>query len=108
MTHDPAGYYAVLGVDPAATPEAITAAYRRKARVLHPDVPGTGDAAAFIRLKQAYDALSNAHHRGTYDRSAGAALPAPLGAVPALRGPRRADQPLARWGGREASGDQRG
>ena len=27
-------------VDPAATPEAIAAAYRRKARVLHPDVPG--------------------------------------------------------------------
>ena len=41
----------MLEVDPAAAPEAITAAYRRKARVLHPDVPGTGDAAAFIRLK---------------------------------------------------------
>ena len=66
----------MLEVDPAATPEAITAAYRRKARVLHPDVPGTGDAAAFIRLKQAYDALSDAHHRGTYDRGAAAAMPA--------------------------------
>jgi hypothetical protein len=99
MTHDPAGYYAVLGVDPAATPEAITAAYRRKARVLHPDVPGTGDAAAFIRLKQAYDALSNAHHRGTYDRSAGAAMPAPLEAEPAWRGPRLSNLPIALWAG---------
>ena len=46
MKDDPVGYYATLDVHPAATPEAITAAFRRKARMLHPDVAGTGDAAA--------------------------------------------------------------
>ena len=40
MADDPAGYYATLEVDPGAAPEAIAAAYRRKARVLHPDVAG--------------------------------------------------------------------
>ena len=68
--------------DPAATPEAITAAFRRKARVLHPDVPGTGDAAAFIRVKQAYDVLSDAYRRAAYDRSARAAVPAVARSVP--------------------------
>src|ERR1700760_2023683 len=67
---DRAGHYATLGVDPAASPQAIAAAYRRRARVLHPDVPGTGNAAAFIRLKQAYDVLSDPLARGAYDRSA--------------------------------------
>ena len=103
MTRDPAGYYAVLEVDPAATPEAITAAYRRKARVLHPDVPGTGNAAAFIRLKQAYDVLSDAHHRGAYDRGAGAAMSAspfaPPDAEPAQPGPRLSGLPIALWAG---------
>ena len=46
---DPEGFYAVLGLDPAASPEAITAAFRRKARQVHPDVPGTGDASASSR-----------------------------------------------------------
>ena len=103
MTRDPAGYYATLEVDPAAAPEAIIAAYRRKARVLHPDVPGTGDAAAFIRLKQAYDALSHPHHRATYDRGAGTATPAspfaPPGEEPVWRGRRLSDLPIVLWAG---------
>ena len=38
---DPEGYYARLGVQPRSGPEIITAAYRRKARLVHPDVyPG--------------------------------------------------------------------
>ena len=55
--------------------EAITAAFRRKARMVHPDVPGTGDAAAFIRVKQAYDLLGDAYRRAAYDRSARAVVP---------------------------------
>ena len=74
MTDDPAGYYAVLDVDPAATPEAIAAAFRRKARVLHPDVPETGNADAFIAAKLAYDILSDADRRAAYDRAATAPL----------------------------------
>ena len=50
---DPEGYYARLGVEPWSGPEAITAAWRREARLVHPDVPVTGDAAAFMELKQA-------------------------------------------------------
>ena len=53
-----------------AAPEAITAAWRREARLVHPDVPETGDAAAFLELKQAYDVLIHADRRAAYDRSA--------------------------------------
>jgi hypothetical protein len=82
MNDDPSGYYARLGVDPAATPEAIAAAFRRRARLLHPDVPVTGDAQAFIRLKEAYDVLSDVLRRAAYDRSAWAAPVAVAPAVP--------------------------
>jgi hypothetical protein len=67
---DPEGLYARLGVDPAASPDSIVAAFRRNARALHPDVPGTGNADAFVALKQAYDVLSNAQQREAYDRTA--------------------------------------
>ena len=67
---DPNGYYARLGVDPAATPEAITAAFRRKALLLHPDVPGTGNTEAFVAVRHAYDTLSNPERRARYDQAA--------------------------------------
>jgi hypothetical protein len=70
MTEDPAGYYARLGVAPTAPEAAIIAAYRHKARVLHPDIPGTGDARAFMAMKEAYDVLSDPERRASYDRSA--------------------------------------
>ena len=71
MTDDPAGLYARLGVDPAASPEAIAAAFRLKARVLHPDVVGTGDAAAFTLRKRGFDGsitILSADHNRPYDR----------------------------------------
>ncbi|MBS0559610.1 MAG: J domain-containing protein [Proteobacteria bacterium] len=67
---DPEGYYARLGVAPTASHAAITAAFRRRARVLHPDVPGTGNADSFIRLRQAYDVLGDEVARARYDRLA--------------------------------------
>jgi DnaJ domain len=103
MSDDPAGLYARLGVDPAASPEAISAAFRVKARVLHPDVVGTGDAAAFIQMKEAYDVLGDAGRRAAYDRAARAAAfvesVAPPVAEPAVRGPRLSDLPIALWAG---------
>jgi hypothetical protein len=75
---DPEGFYARLEVDPTASAESIVAAFRRHARVLHPDVPDTGDAEAFVALKQAYDVLSNAEQRETYDRTAREAASASL------------------------------
>jgi curved DNA-binding protein CbpA len=70
MDRDPKGFYRLLGVDPASPAGVIVAAFRRKARLLHPDVPITGDAEAFIELKQAYDALSDPLRRLDYDRMA--------------------------------------
>ena len=91
-------------MDPAASPEAIAAAFRLKARVLHPDVVGTGDAAAFIRMKEAYDVLGDAGRREAYDRAAraAAAVAEPEAAPvvqPVVRGPRWSDLPVGLWAG---------
>ncbi len=103
MSDDPAGFYARLEVDPAVAPEAIAAAFRRKARVLHPDVVETGDAEAFIRVKEAYDVLGDTERRAAYDRAARArATPEPIAAQttpPVTRGPRLSDLPVALWAG---------
>jgi hypothetical protein len=88
---DPDGYYDRLGLEPAATQANIVAAYRLKARLLHPDVPGTGNADAFVAVKQAYDVLSNQERRTAYDRAAAeAALQAIKPAVTDTRPIRRA------------------
>jgi hypothetical protein len=67
---DPEDYYGRLGLKPAATQMEIVAAFRGKARLLHPDVPKTGDTGAFVAVKQAYDVLSNRERRAAYDRQA--------------------------------------
>ncbi len=105
MNLDPAGLYARLEVDPATAPDEIAAAFRRKARVLHPDVVGTGDAEAFIRVKEAYDVLGDPLRRAAYDRAARAAAeeaaaPAPIVTEPVVsRGPRFSDLPVSVWAG---------
>ena len=76
---DPEGYYARLGLDPAATRAEIVAAFRGKARLLHPDVPKTGNAEAFVAVKQAYDVLSSGERRSAYDRKAKAVVLDALG-----------------------------
>lgn len=101
MTNDPGGLYARLGVDPTAPAAAIHAAYRRKARVLHPDVPGTGNADAFVSAKEAYDVLGDAEQRAAYDRSAHLAA-APPPAEPTtdesmIAWPLFSDLPSALW-----------
>ncbi len=70
---DPDGYYLCLGLEPSATRAEIVAAFRGKARILHPDVPKTGNARAFLAVRQAYDVLSNPLQRAAYDRRAAAA-----------------------------------
>src|SRR5271166_630707 len=83
---DPEGYYARLGVAPTVAGAAITAAFRAKVRVLHPDVPKTGDSDAFVAVKQAYDVLSNPRRRQEYDQAARlAALEAIAPEVPGTR-----------------------
>jgi hypothetical protein len=113
-SRDPEGHYARLGVDPGAAADAITAAWRRKARMLHPDVPGTGDARAFVALKQAYDVLISPERRAAYDRLSLPRAPAeqepgeigstpfPEMATPPTRHPRPRDLPVAVWVGMAA------
>lgn len=113
---DPEGYYARLGLEPAATQAQIAAAFRARARVLHPDVPRTGNAEAFVVLKRAYDVLSHPDRRAAYDREATAAAavpeedlpfyedeeeqarhPAPPGMEVSARMPRFSDLPALVW-----------
>ena len=93
----------------SASPEEISAAYRRKARVLHPDVPNTGNTDAFVAVKQAYDVVGNAHARADYDRLARRQAVEAIepGELPPprsyniqdgpTRAPRAADVPKAVW-----------
>lgn len=62
-------YYAVLGVDRAATAEEIRKAYRSLARKYHPDVNKAEDAATkFNEVQEAYDTLCDAEKRRSYDQ----------------------------------------
>ena len=86
---DPLGYYAVLGVGPLADMTEIKAAYRYKAKLLHPDRNPSEDASRdFQRVVEAYAILRNPKSRERYD----ATLPPPVSLIdPADRSP----EPLA-------------
>lgn len=60
-------YYEILQVSPNASSEVIDAAYRRLARVYHPDVGGSNEAMAL--LNEAYRVLSDPRLRCEYDRA---------------------------------------
>ena len=61
-------YYAMLGVSNAATLEQIHAAYRARARLLHPDVNKAPNAAAeFDAVCKAYRVLRDPDRREGYD-----------------------------------------
>lgn len=59
--------YAVLNVAKNATRDAIRAAFRAKAKAVHPDLGG--DPKAFDQLKLAYDVLSDEAKRSHYDET---------------------------------------
>lgn len=68
-------FYELLGVARDADASVIKKAYRRKARVLHPDVSEEADAEEqFRRVTEAYEVLSNDQQRATYDRYGEAGL----------------------------------
>lgn len=61
--------YDILGVAKEATADEIRAAYRAKARRLHPDVNKADDAQEqFSKLQDAYEVLSDDEKRKRYDR----------------------------------------
>ncbi|MHB0772307.1 J domain-containing protein [Bradyrhizobium sp. 1.29L] len=65
---DPKGYYTILGVSINATAEEIKAAYRHRAKDLHPDRNPARDAPAQFRfLNEAYEALNDPGSRAAYD-----------------------------------------
>ena len=72
--------YSILGVPRTATASEIRAAYRRLARVYHPDLNAGPEAEARMReINEAYDTLSDPQRRRYYDRTGianGAAPPA--------------------------------
>jgi len=90
--------YALLGVAPGSTTDQITAAFRAKAKELHPDrAPGDRDAdERFKELSRAYSTLTRPRSRAAYDarrsERAGAGRTAPSPRHEMLATPRR-----ARW-----------
>ena len=71
MSVSPSSLYEVLGIPAAASGQEIKAAYRRLARVCHPDVAAVGrkDSSAdeFMRIHAAYSTLSDPAKRADYD-----------------------------------------
>lgn len=65
--------YEVLGIQMGATCQEIKTAYRRLARILHPDVAANGQgedtAYEFMRVHEAYETLSDPEKRADYDLS---------------------------------------
>lgn len=82
---DPRGYYRALGVERTASAEDIRAAFRLRAKELHPDRGGVpGDHETFHRLREAYEALRDPQRRLRYDSDslAGDRTPEPDAPLP--------------------------
>jgi hypothetical protein len=62
-------YYATLGVSKNASLSEIKRAYRKKAKLLHPDIASSAASEQFTALSRAYEILSNAKRRALFDSS---------------------------------------
>jgi molecular chaperone DnaJ len=63
-------YYAILGVSRNATDDEIKKAYRKKARMHHPDIAGhdSENEEKFKKVTNAYEVLSDPQKRDLFDR----------------------------------------
>ncbi|CDU17592.1 hypothetical protein YYC_02576 [Plasmodium yoelii 17X] len=62
-------YYIYLNITPNATKQEIQTAYRQAAKIYHPDKNSDESAdSSFIKLKHAYDVLSDDVRRSNYNR----------------------------------------
>jgi hypothetical protein len=93
----PADLYEELGVAPDATRDEIAAAYRARAKELHPDTRpvSVGASERFERVGIAYRVLSDPSERARYDASLQVSAAAPPTDAPAK--PRRLSRRGARW-----------
>ena len=63
-------HYAVLGIEADASLAEVKSAYRKNAAKFHPDKNSAPDAPAkFREVQEAYDLLSDAARRQTYDEN---------------------------------------
>ena len=86
LARDPKGYYATLGLSPDADADSIKAAYRARAKAVHPDHDSSSRAGEeFRRLAEAYGVLRDVIRRAEYDHatplsdSADSVVPVPCG-----------------------------
>lgn len=59
--------YKILGVPPYASLSEIRSAYRKKAKILHPDLAENPDDKAFNELQKAYEILTDSRSRQIFD-----------------------------------------
>ena len=64
-------YYEILGVKKNSSEDKIKLAYRKLAKMYHPDLNRTDPLAEekFIKLKEAYDTLKDPFKRKIYDQA---------------------------------------
>jgi curved DNA-binding protein CbpA len=119
VTHQDLDFYAVLDVDPAATPDQLRVAFRRAVLRHHPDRSGTATGLATRRtslLNRAWSELRDPARRRAYDgalergEAATVAWPVTAGEPPragsTVRRPRRGGWPPSRVRGISPPGDR--
>jgi hypothetical protein len=67
MSADNKKYYSALGVTPSASASEIKSAYRRLAKLHHPDHSASSNDFEIKRINEAYSVLGNGENKAKYD-----------------------------------------